>query len=413
MSDIKSDFKEWLQEHFNKSTAYSYYGLVQKIFNKNFDDSRDWHKHSESIMPLLARYFEFANREYKLDRVTTWYALDYFDEILKFIYPKQNKTYNYEPTVKIFIKNSPIIYETTLYKLYDCLKYLSYILYGYNIKYDSDNIDIVKLEMLFNNALFEIEAGNRKKLAIYIKYEKNSSMEKLALSKYYMFLQQLQSTNLHSIKSSSNLNIIKSKNPNKTVDGHYKIVQQISGYNPLKIEATNETQRLDINFTLTKRDLSEIFCLNPATVSKLLEKISLPTNKTTKYDDEDYKLGMQITKATTKQDVIIEYETELRTYYNTDNINNYLEKHHHCQHYKEVDYTKEGYKHWCNRKKAIETISIGKTAFFEHIWGIRKKDREILSISYIDYTDYKTKYYMPEVRFLKKHPIFRKITYTK
>ena len=122
---------------------------------------------------------------------------------------------------------------------------------------------------------------------------------------------------------------------------------------------------------------------------------------------------MQITKATTKQDVIIEYETELRTYYNTDNINNYLEKHHHCQHYKEVDYTKEGYKHWCNRKKAIETIGIGKTAFFEHIWGIRKKDREILSISYIDYTDYKTKYYMPEVRFLKKHPIFRKITYTK
>ena len=91
MSDIKSDFKKWLQEHFNKSTAYSYYGLVQKIFNKNFGISQDWQLYSDSIMPLLARYFEFANREYKLDRVTIWYALDYFDEILKFIYPKQNK----------------------------------------------------------------------------------------------------------------------------------------------------------------------------------------------------------------------------------------------------------------------------------------------------------------------------------
>ena len=413
MSDIKSDFKKWLQEHFSKSTAYSYYGLVQKIFNKNFGISQDWQQYSENIMPLLARYFEFANREYKLDRVTIWYALDYFDEILKFIYPEQKNTYHYEPVVKIFIKDSPVVYETTLYKLYDCLKYLSYILYGYNIKYNSMNIDVLKLEMLFNNRFFEIEANNRKKLAIYIKYEKNPTMEKLALSKYYMFLHQYNPTNPYFAKLSSNFNTIKTKNPNKTIDGHYKIIQQISGYNPLKIEATNETQRLDINFTLTKRDLSEIFCLNPATVSKLLEKISLPTNKTAKYDDEDYKLGVQITKATTKQDVIIEYETELRTYYNTDNINNYLEKHHHCQHYKEVDYTKEGYKHWCNRKKAIETIGIGKTAFFEHIWGIRKKDREILSISYIDYTDYKTKYYMPEVRFLKKHPIFRKITYTK
>ena len=413
MNDIKTDFREWLQNNFSKSTASSYYGLVQKIFDKNFDDSHNWQKHSENIIPLLARYFEFANREYKLDCITIWYALDYFDEILKFIYPKQNKTYNYESTVKIFIKNSPIIYETTLYKLCDCLKYLSYILYGYNIKYDSDNIDFIKLEMLFNNALFEIETGNRKKLAIYIKYEKNPPMEKLALSKYYIFLQQLQPSNLYFAKLSSNFDTIRAKNPNKTIDGHYKIIQQISGYNPLKIEATNETQRLDINFTLTKRDLSEIFHLNPATVSKLLEKIALPTNKTAQYDDEDYKLGIQITKATTKQDVIIEYETELRTYYNADNINDYLEKHHHCQHYKEVDYTKEGYTYWCNRKKAIEKIGIGKTAFFEHIWGVRKEDREILSVSYIDYTDYKTKYYMPEVRFLKKHPIFRKITYTK
>ena len=85
MSDIKSDFREWLQKHFSKSTAYSYYGLVQKIFDKNFGDNKDWQQYSQSIMPLLVRYFEFANREYYLDRVTIWYALDYFDKITDFI----------------------------------------------------------------------------------------------------------------------------------------------------------------------------------------------------------------------------------------------------------------------------------------------------------------------------------------
>ena len=81
MSDIKSGFREWLQERFSKSTAYSYYGLVQKIFDKNFGDNKDWQQYSQYIMTLLVRYFEFANREYYLDRVTIWYALDYFKKI--------------------------------------------------------------------------------------------------------------------------------------------------------------------------------------------------------------------------------------------------------------------------------------------------------------------------------------------
>ena len=58
-------------------------------------------------------------------------------------------------------------------------------------------------------------------------------------------------------------------------------------------------------------------------------------------------------------------------------------------------------------------VGVGKTAFFEHIWGISKKDKDILSVSYINYTDFKTRYYEPELKFLKAHPIFKRILYKK
>ena len=410
MSDIKTDFRKWLQNNFSKSTAYNYYALVQKIFDKNFDDSQDWQKHSEIIIPLLARYFEFANREYSLDRVTIRYALDYFDEILKFIYPKKGSAYKYEPTVQIYNKKSPHFYETTLYKLNDCLKYLACYLYEYDVDYNLKNINAPELLMTF---VVDTDVKSRKELAIYINYESQSAMEKLAISKYSAYLQQIQHNNTYFAMLLPITTKIKTQNPNKTINGHYKIVQQISGSNPLIIRDTNAEDRFDINYTITKQDLVKIFDLDLGTIDKLLKKVALPTNKTAQYDEEDYKYGAQIAKNITRRDVIIEYETELRTYYNADNINEYLAKHHYCQHYIDVDYSKEGYKYWCNRKKAIEIVGVGKTAFFEHIWGISKKDKDMLSVSYINYTDYKTRYYVPEMKFLKIHPIFKRILYKK
>lgn len=69
MDDLKIGFKKWLQENFSKSTAYGSFSLVQKIFDKNFENSENWKEQSERVIPLLVRYFEFANREYYLDRV--------------------------------------------------------------------------------------------------------------------------------------------------------------------------------------------------------------------------------------------------------------------------------------------------------------------------------------------------------
>lgn len=40
-----------------------------------------------------------------------------------------------------------------------------------------------------------------------------------------------------------------------------------------------------------------------------------------------------------------------------------------------INYTKEGYRHWCNRKKALEILGIGKTAFYAHSY----------KFTYIDY----------------------------
>lgn len=53
MSDIKSDFKKWLQGHFSKSTAYRYYGLIQNIFDKNFGDNLEIIKIGNNILKTL------------------------------------------------------------------------------------------------------------------------------------------------------------------------------------------------------------------------------------------------------------------------------------------------------------------------------------------------------------------------
>ena len=417
MSDIKSDFREWLQEQkYSQSTIKQYFFQIDKICSDCYE-SKDWYRFSEDASYLLAKYTEYANREYYLDVVTIRYALDYFDDFREKVKISAIIKSKEQQEIKLFLyfdKQPLNIANIRFDELYDYLSILNTVLYERPETKTSLNLQQIEnfthdIKQLLHNHLIK----NSRKIAVYIKYPKKNATTKLALSKYCSFIQAKQPNNKYSAMLLPVIANIKTKNPSKTVNGHYKIVQQISGNKPLIIEADNAKDRLDINYTITKQDLVVIFDLDFSTVDKLLKKLALPTNKTAKYDDEDYKLGVQIAKATTKRDVIFEYETELRTYYNADNINEYLSKHHHCHHYKEVDYSKEGYKYWCNKERAIEMVGVGKTAFFEHIWGISKKDKDILSVSYINYTDFKTRYYEPEMKFLKTHPIFKRILYKK
>ena len=140
-------------KNFSKSTAYSYYALVQKIFDKNFGDNKDWQQYSENIIPLLVRYFEFANREYYLDRVTIWYALDYFKKIADYIQSGHLK--NTRPDVDIYIfdgNKNYFVCSTGITELYDNVVFIQRYLFGStdNLQYNEKNlsVDAYKLVIL-------------------------------------------------------------------------------------------------------------------------------------------------------------------------------------------------------------------------------------------------------------------------
>lgn len=93
-----------------------------------------------------------------------------------------------------------------------------------------------------------------KRISLHITYNnKGVQDKKTALTKYCNFLYATYKNANYNCKTNVALLEVQNKNPNKTIDGNYEVVQQISGQNPLQIKAINECKRLDINFTLTKK----------------------------------------------------------------------------------------------------------------------------------------------------------------
>ena len=81
MADLKDNFREWLiQQGTKPGTITSYLSRLQKISHQN------WDMLTINIIPLLVRYYELANKEYYLDRVTILQALEYFNTISDNIY---------------------------------------------------------------------------------------------------------------------------------------------------------------------------------------------------------------------------------------------------------------------------------------------------------------------------------------
>ena len=401
MADIKENFKKWLVAQGNKSgTITSYLSRLQKVSDK------DWNNLTNNIIPLLVKYYELANKGYYLDRVTILHALEYFNRISDHIY--KNTNISAELDVKLYIfdgKSDYFICDTSLKFLYDDLLLINRYLYESNDTFEgkyNSSIDPVKLSIL----IFDLTEKYRKdiqRIAVHITYNnKGVQDKKSALTKYCDFLYATYKTANYDCKTNAVLLDIQTKNPNKTVDGHYEIEQQISGRNPLQIKAINERERLDINFTLTKKDLSQIFNLDKSTVNKLLDKAKFSNNQITEYDKEDYIQAQNLVKRYTKKDVIVEFETELRTYYNDDNINEYLEKHHHYHNNSNrqfIDYAKTTYDYWCNRKEALKILGIGKEAFYACSYQFTN----------LNYTDYTAKYYIPELEVIKNFPKIKRV----
>lgn len=382
MNDIKTDFRKWLQKNFSKSTAYNYYALVQKIFAKNFGNNKDWQQYSENIIPLLVRYFELANREYYLDRITIWYALHYFDEIAQFIYPKRGKTYKNEPDVKISLcdgkKDYPLC-ETSFYQLSNCLKYISCLIYQNEIEYDIDEDKTLKILMPIPQIEKEIQPLELKDIAIHVDYKgATDTSEKTALSRYCDFMYVLTANPTFDYKNNPIVNIATTKSPKNYISGFIE-VEPITGKNARSIKPNPEAKRHgDVGYVYSTRDLANIFNIDFNTASNLMTKFGVENKITTAHDG----------------------------YYNADITHKILKIYHHYKDKKQdevysgVDYTKAGYEHWKTRKDAMMLLGIKKLAFYSHVAN---------KCLYIDYAQGAPRYYLPELKYFNNLPEIRHI----
>ena len=384
MRDIKSDFKKWLQEHFSKSTAYRYYALVQNIFDKNFGDNKDWQQYYQYIMPLLVRYFEFANREYYLDRVTIWYALDYFkkiDDYIQYGHLKSTK-----PDVDIYIFDGDKNYfvcSTGMNELYDNIAFIQRYLFEStdNLPYNSENVsvDAAKLVILLLNIKGTTKLDDLKNAAIRIVYNnENNSAEKTALSRYSDFLYALTTNPAFDYKANPFVYMATTKSPKNYVCGFIE-VEPITGEHARSIRPNPNIRRDTIvGYVYSTEDLANIFNVDFNTASNLMTKFGTE-NKIT---------------------------TTSNGYYNADITHKILKAHHHYKDkqsdeiHSDVDYTKTGYEQWKTRKEAMKLLGIKKLAFYTHIAN---------KCLYIDYAQGAPRYYLPELKYFGNTPKIKRI----
>lgn len=384
MSDIKSDFREWLQERFSKSTAYSYYGLVQKIFDKNFGDNKDCQQYSQYIMPLLVRYFEFANREYYLDRVTIWYALDYFKKIDDYIQSGHLKST--KPDVDIYIFDGDKNYfvcSTGMNELYDNIAFIQRYLFEStdNLPYNSENVsaDAAKLVILLLNIKGTTKLDDLKNASIRIVYNnENNSAEKTALSRYSDFLYALTTNPAFDYKANQFVYMATTKSPKNYVSGFIEI-EPITGEHARSIRPNPNIRRDTIvGYVYSTEDLANIFDINFNTASNLMRRFN-----------EEFKIT-----------------TACGCYYSSDATNMCLKANHHYKDkqsdeiHSDVDYTKTGYEQWKTRKEAMKLLGIKKLAFYTHVAN---------KCLYIDYAQGAPRYYLPELKYFGNTPKIKRI----
>ena len=91
MIGLEENFRKWLSENRKDSTIDTYIRRIITLCKKNFVQENFHFNNNylgflaENLMPLLIKSYELSNKEYYIDRVTIWHALDYFSRIFEAI----------------------------------------------------------------------------------------------------------------------------------------------------------------------------------------------------------------------------------------------------------------------------------------------------------------------------------------
>lgn len=373
MADLKENFKKWLfQQGTKPGTITSYLSRLQKIADK------DWNNLTSNIIPFLVKYYELANKEYYLDRVTILQALEYFNTISDNIYKNTNVTTESDIKLSLFDgEKDYFVCNTDLNALYDDLWLINRYLYESNDTLENkhnSNIDPAKLSIL----MLEIKENYHKDLkrtAVHIIYNnKGVQDKKAALTKYCNFLYATDKNTNYNCKTNNTIAYIQSLNPNKTIKKNFKQKYPITGKRARQVRPDLKVKReTELGYVYSLQDLAAIFNVDFDTAIDLMSRFG-----------DEYRI-----------------KTALRDYYSADATNECLKAYHHYKDkeksakYKSVDYNKKGYEQWVTREYIIKKLGIKKAAFYSRIKSY---------CLYIDYAKHAPKYYLPEVEYLKNMP---------
>ena len=416
MTDLKENFRKWLSKKHKDSTVNTYIRRIIAVYKKNFVQENFHFSNNylgiltENLIPLLVKSYEFSNKEYYIDRVTIWHALDYFSRIFEAI--NTSKHLNNNQTVKLYFycyEGDFQIDSVSFENLRDYVQLFNSFCY----KRDKQSIHLSSEEIRnFLRKIKKIIAENNIKdssvydSALHIIYPYRSArLEKTALTHYCSFLYNQTGLAQYDYQNNLMVTYILIENPNSKIGGNYKIDQNLTGETPLQIKLKddervyNHDNKEKPSFVLIIADLVHIFNLDKKTVSK-------------------YFLGNNTINQTEGSEIsnIDRKNTVLRTYFCIDSTNSYLERHYHSIHKKintptNNDKNLDAYKDWVNRQDATDFLEISHNCFHTLV-----KPNNCSYLNYIDDPRYPAedkkqykyrKYYKPDLEYLKNTRLFR------
>lgn len=406
MTDLKEDFKKWLVDtkKVKNNTANTYISHIVSAYKKNFDSS-DWKSLSENIIPLLVKYCELAHKEYFIDRITIWHALDYFAEVIGFINSTKLLKEDTNQTVKLYLycyEGDFYIDSVNLENLLDYMKIFTSFCYSQgsnqnNLKPRKANTFLSKIEKII--AANNLSASSIYDSALHIIYEEKSvRLQKTALSLYCTFLYDTFHNPQYDYQNNTMVCYISLENPKSKIGGNYEIDQNLTGSQPLqiRIKDTSRTYEYEYeevpDYILIVPDFVHIFNLDKKTVRKYFQETSTI----------DKIKAREITNINSSS-------TFLRTYFSIKDTNRYLAEHYHSIHKrtKSSDNAKNlnAYDDWLNRTEATDLLEISHNNFHTRV-----KPSNCSYLNYIDNPQYPAedkkqykyrRYYKPDLLNLK------------
>lgn len=396
MIGLEENFRKWLSENRKDSTIDTYIRRIITLCKKNFVQENFHFNNNylgflaENLMPLLIKSYELSNKEYYIDRVTIWHALDYFSRIFEAI--NTSRHLNNNQTVKLYFycyEGDFQIDSVSFENLRDYVQLFNSFCY----KRDRQSIHPFSEEIQnFLSKIEKIIAENHIKIssvydaALHIIYPYQSAkLEKTALVHYCNFLYTQTRSTQYDYRSNTFINLVRTQNPAKEPK-NYDIVHEVTGNRPMEIAVKTDLALRydDPEYTLTIRNLAEIFNISETSGINLLEK---------------YKKSYP-------------HKTVLQSYYSISATNECLKQYYYkiLKPHSDVNYEKKGYINWCNRKTALAILNIRQKAFYSHIGETSELMKNWRSCSHIEYSPQAPQYYIPDLEYLAELPEIKRIS---